>query len=324
MNKKIANNIRLGIFITLGIALFIGGIYFVGSRQNLFGSSTRVVTTFENVGGLQVGNNVRFSGITVGTVESIEIISSKLVKVTMIIEKSASKFIKKDAVALVGSEGLMGDKIISLTSGTEAAPTISDGDKLTSNEPVNMDDLMVTLQQAGSKAEILLTNLAGMSAKINKGEGTIGKLISDDQMYDELTSTLSSYRKSGKNVETITSDFAYLSSKTRNGEGSLGKLMVNESIYDGLEGMVDTLRVASKNAAVATDEIVSFSQQLNNKEGTVGRLLSDTIMATNINQTLTEISSAAVGIENTTNKINNSWFLNLLFGKNKNEESKFK
>lgn len=308
----------------MGILLFIGGIYFVGSRQNLFGSNTQIVTTFENVGGLQVGNNVRFSGITVGTVKEIEIISNRLVRVTLLIDKSASKFIRKDAMAIIGSEGLMGDKVINLTSGSENALTIAEGDKLKSTEPVDIDELMVMLQETGNEAKVLVGNLAKMSNKINDGEGTIGKLISDDQMYSTLNSILNAYNRSGKNVVEITDDFVYLSSKVRKGEGSLGKLMVNESIYDGLEGMVDTLRVASRNAVVATDEIVAFSQHLNNKEGTVGRLLTDTSMAVNINQTLAEISDAAVGIESTTEKINNSWLLNLFIGKDKKKESKYK
>src|SRR3970040_98526 len=112
MKKNISSKIRLGIFISLGIAVFIVAIYFIGDKQQLFRSTFRVSGVFEDVGGLQAGNNVRLSGINVGTIDNVSIISDTSVRVVIVIDESTRKFIRKDAVASIGSEGLMGNKVL--------------------------------------------------------------------------------------------------------------------------------------------------------------------------------------------------------------------
>src|SRR5664280_2813890 len=112
MKKNTSNKIKLGIFTSLGIAVLILGIYFIGERQQLFRSTFRVSGVFKDVAGLQAGSNVRFSGVNVGTVENISIVSDTSVRVAILIDESTRKFIKKDALASIGSEGLMGNKIL--------------------------------------------------------------------------------------------------------------------------------------------------------------------------------------------------------------------
>src|SRR4051812_28244697 len=114
MEKETGYRIRLGIFVSIGVALLIVTIYVIGKKQNLFGTTFKVSGIFHNVSGLQVGSNVRFSGISIGTVENIEIITDSTVRVDMILEEKTRKFIKKDAKASIGSEGLMGNKIVNI------------------------------------------------------------------------------------------------------------------------------------------------------------------------------------------------------------------
>ena len=118
MKKNITNKIKLGIFISLGITVFIVGIYFIGEGQQLFRSTFRISGVFKDVAGLQAGNNVRFSGVNVGTVNNITIVSDTSVKVEILIDERTRKFIRKDAVAGIGSEGFMGNKILIINPGT--------------------------------------------------------------------------------------------------------------------------------------------------------------------------------------------------------------
>src|ERR1035437_7874398 len=128
MKKKTGNKIRLGIFVFIGITLFIAGIYFIGQRQQLFSSTFHVSGIFKDISGLQVGNNVRFSGINVGIVDDIQQITDSTVKVDMLVEARTRKFIKKNAKAIIGSDGLMGNKIVLIVPGTAGQPELSDND----------------------------------------------------------------------------------------------------------------------------------------------------------------------------------------------------
>jgi phospholipid/cholesterol/gamma-HCH transport system substrate-binding protein len=107
--------IRLGIFVAVGIALFAVAIFILGKQRNLFNPVLKITTTFYNVSGLKVGNNVRFSGINVGTVDRIDIINDSTVQVDMIIRKEINQFIKTDCLVSIGSEGIIGDRIVMIS-----------------------------------------------------------------------------------------------------------------------------------------------------------------------------------------------------------------
>jgi len=117
MKTGTGNKIKLGIFVTSGVLIFIVAIYFLGQRQQLFNSTFRISSLFKDANGLAVGNNVRFDGINVGTVDKIQITSDTSVKVEMVIDESIRKFLKKGVKAIVGSEGLMGSKVVNISPG---------------------------------------------------------------------------------------------------------------------------------------------------------------------------------------------------------------
>src|SRR5436853_6084530 len=104
-NQPSPFKIRLGMFIAVGLALFMAAIFIIGKQKNLFNPVFKLSSTFYSVGGLQAGNNVRFSGITIGSVDDIQIINDTSVKVDMLIKKEVQQFIKSDCIASIGSEG---------------------------------------------------------------------------------------------------------------------------------------------------------------------------------------------------------------------------
>ena len=145
MKKDTSNKIKLGIFISIGMMVFIVGIYFIGAGRQLFTSTFRISAVFKDVAGLQPGNNVRLSGINVGTVDNIMIVSDTTVRVEILIDESTRKFIKKDAVASIGSEGLMGNKTIILYPGTGGKTEIENNDIVQTTSPLGVDDFMISL-----------------------------------------------------------------------------------------------------------------------------------------------------------------------------------
>ncbi len=190
MKKNISTKIRLGIFVSLGIAVFIAAIYFIGEKQQLFSKTFRLSGIFKDVAGLQAGNNVRFSGINVGTVDNISIVSDSSVRVVILIDENTRKFIKKDAVASIGSEGLMGNKIIIINPGTGGKKEIEDNDIIGTSQPINLDDVLLSLKTTIDNASSITSNLSKIAGNIESGNGTIGRLLMDRSLEQNFDSSL--------------------------------------------------------------------------------------------------------------------------------------
>lgn len=192
--------IRLGIFIAGGLSLFVITIFIIGKQKNLFNPVFEITSTFSNVSGLQVGNNIRFSGINVGTVDKIQIINDSTVKVDMLIDKDVKRFIKSDCEVAIGSEGLIGDKLLVLSQGSTEASLVKEGQHIESAEPVEIDAIMASLQVTADNAAIISDQLAEIMIKVNGGEGTIGRLINDTSIADNFSKTMVNIRKSSKGL----------------------------------------------------------------------------------------------------------------------------
>lgn len=193
--------VRLGLFIFGGLTLFVLAIFIIGKQKNLFNPVFKLTTTFQNVSGLQVGCNVRFSGINVGTVDNISIINDSTVKVDMLIKKEVKQFIKSDCEVAIGSSGIIGDRLLIITRGTSGASAANEGQQLSSAEPVETDAIMASVQVAASNAAIISQQLAEVMLKINSGTGMIGRLIQDSTFAENLTETMVNLKKSSKGLQ---------------------------------------------------------------------------------------------------------------------------
>jgi phospholipid/cholesterol/gamma-HCH transport system substrate-binding protein len=193
--------IWLGLFIAGGLALFVIAIFIIGKQKNLFNPVFKLTTTFYNVSGLQVGNNIRFSGINVGTVDNIKIINDSTVRVDMLIKKEVQRFIKTDCEAGIGSAGLIGDRLLVITQGSNEAPVVKDGQRIGSKEPVETDAIMASLRVTAANAEIVSDQLAEIMVKVNSGKGTIGRLIQDTAIAENLSQTMMNIKKSSKGLD---------------------------------------------------------------------------------------------------------------------------
>ena len=193
--------IRLGLFIAGGLAIFVIAIFIIGKQKNLFNPVFKLTTTFYNVSGLQVGNNIRFSGITVGTVDLIKIINDSTVRVDMWIRKDVQQFIKTDCEAKIGTAGIIGDRVLIISQGSTEAAVVKDGQRILSTEPTEMDAIMASLEGTAVNAEIVANQLAEIMLKINSGQGTIGRLIQDSAIAEDLSRTMVNIRRSSKGLD---------------------------------------------------------------------------------------------------------------------------
>jgi phospholipid/cholesterol/gamma-HCH transport system substrate-binding protein len=187
---------RLGLFVAGGFALLIFAIFIIGKQKNIFNPVFRLTTTFYNVSGLQVGNNIRFCGISVGTVDNIIIINDSTVRVDMVIRKGIQQFIKMDCEAGIGSEGIIGDRVVLLTQGSSDAAIAKEGMEIGSNEPVEADAIMASLKVTADNAAIISDQLASIMIEINSGNGTLGRLIQDSTIAENINMTIVNLKNS--------------------------------------------------------------------------------------------------------------------------------
>ena len=193
--------VRLGLFVAVGLALFVIAIFIIGKQKNLFNPVFKLTTTFYNVSGLQVGNNIRFSGINVGTVDHISILNDSTVKVYMLIKREVRQFIKSDCEVAIGSSGLIGDRLLIIGQGSTDAPEAKEGQQLASSEPIETDAIMASLQVTAGNAEIITQQLAEIMQKLNSGSGTLGRLIQDTVIAENLNQTIVNLKKSSKGLD---------------------------------------------------------------------------------------------------------------------------
>jgi len=202
---------KLGLFAVAALVIAIAAIYYIGKQRNKFGSVLHITAQFSSVSGLKLGSNVRLGGIDVGTVDDIALTTDTTVQVGMVIQKKVQRFIRRDAKASISSDGLMGDKVITIAAGTPASAIVSEGDSLTSLKPVETDAIMASLKTSADNAAIITGNLADISNRINNGRGALGRLLRDTTLSDNISTTMknlkSSSRKLDENMEAAQHNF---------------------------------------------------------------------------------------------------------------------
>ena len=193
--------VRLGLFIAGGLMIFVVAVFIIGRQKNLFVPVYNLTTTFYNVSGLQVGNNIRFSGINVGTIDNIKIINDSTVKVDMLIQKNVQQFIKEDCEATIGSAGIIGDRILIITQGSSNAALAKDAQQIASKEPIETDAIFASLQVTADNAAIISFQLAEIMTKVNSGSGTLGRLLQDSTIAENINQTIVNLKQSSKGLD---------------------------------------------------------------------------------------------------------------------------
>ena len=239
MNKESGFVWKLGMFVIFGILLFVFTIYFAGKQKNLFGGTFNLHVQFKNVSGLKIGNNVRFAGIKIGSVDNITLITDTLVLVDMKIEDEIHPFIKTDANAMISSDGLMGDKVLTIYPGNNSKNTISADGLITSRNAFEFEELMKSIKISVDNARIITNQLAQFTYKINNGKGTLSQLITDEEFYRSMKSTLT-------NLEFSSVEFVKFTHKLNDSKGALYKLIRDEKLGNKIDSTITNLQTGTK------------------------------------------------------------------------------
>jgi phospholipid/cholesterol/gamma-HCH transport system substrate-binding protein len=347
--------INLGLFIAGGLMLFVVVIFIIGKRNNLFNPVFEITSTFTNVSGLQVGNNVRFSGINVGTVNNISIINDTSVRVDLLIKKEVCQFIKTDCKVTLGSDGIIGDKLIVIIQGSPDASLLKNGQSIVSVEPVETNVIMTRLDVTTKNVENVSKQLSQISFDINQGHGTISRLIQDSILAENLNNTIANLNKFSKgltgsgeviaslkvtasNAENISYQLAAIMNKINNGDGTLGRLIrdstmatnLNQTIINlkrsskglaGTDTIMAKLNVTAGNAALISKQLTDMMTKINKGNGTLGRLISDTTFAENLDEALINLKNSSKGLDENMIALKHTFLLKGYFRKQTREEA---
>jgi len=274
MDKKIVKKLIVAVFIITGILLFLVAIFFIGSKENMFTSTMNIQSGFETVSGLLEGSNVRFNGISVGTVERIDIVSGNKVLVQMTILSSVRKFIKKDSKVKIISEGLIGNKIVDISPGGENSPSVNEGDWLESIRPVDTEDILKSLKETSENASLMSKDVAVIIESVKNGEGTLGQLITNNSLYDGVDSTMRGFARSTAIVNDV----------LRNVSSSVDVITV------------EIIPMTQKMRNI-TQDIAEITRKMNSSESVVGTLLTDTAFANNIKSIIRNADLTTANLE---------------------------
>ncbi len=290
---------RLGLFIAVGLAIFVIAIFFIGKQQNLFNPVFKVTANFQNVSGLRVGNNVRFSGIDVGTVDNIKIINDTTVQVDMLIRRNVQEFIKADSRATIGSSGIIGDRIMTIAQGSYNAAIVSDGQHLLADEPLETDAIIASLNKTAADVEIIAHELAEVMSNINSGKGMLGQLIVDSVIANNVSQTISNFMKSSEGLdETIE--------------------VTKENVFEFME----KLQLTIAKTEIASNALGEIMVKINSGEGTLGMLIQDTTMAYNLDRTLINLKQSSRGLDENMEALKHNFLFRRYFRKQAEKEEK--
>lgn len=313
MDKDTTTKIKLGFFVIVGMLILLIGIYSIGNQQNLFTRNFRLSTHFKQVNGLQPGNNVRFSGINVGTVEDINILNDSTIQVVMIIKEQVQEFIKKDATATIGSDGLMGNMLVNINPGNSLQVPVEDGDRIMSSEKVKTDDIINTLNSSNENLALLIEELLAITQGVNRGKGAVGALMKDSLLTKDLKSALQNINTTTANAVAITKDLQIMLNEWKNSEGLVSTLLTDTS-YNAY------ITRALENVESTTIELQETSHQLGKlleqtDQNAVNTVLRDSTFNANLQESMEKVKAGTTKFDESMEALQHHWLLKGYFKK---------
>ena len=351
MKNTRKKNIRLGFFVGIGIIIFIFGIYYIGSQGSLFKRNIVLSGIFKDISGVKIGNDVRFSGINIGTVSKVEILNDSLVQINLNIQSDVKQFIRKDSKMEIVPEGLMGIKFVYIYAGSITAEIVENGDILETIEAVQIDKILRQLNTSTLNTTIITKNIADITEKINRGEGTFGKFFADESFANNLSTIAKKTAKFTENFEDISnkiskeqgtigmllSDTTFankiyvagdnLNKSTKNlvtitdqmnkGQGLYGKIFTDTSFTSGLSRAGKNLDYTTERTKILSDNLVKITDEINSGQGLISRLIYDTAFADSVVVAIQNVNKGAKEVDEAARVVKRNWLIRLFSKKEK-------
>lgn len=306
--------IAVGVFIIVGLILLVAGVLTIGNLHSTFQKKMTITTIFGDVNGLQKGNNVWFSGVKIGTVKNVEFYGKSQVKVIMNIEIESQQYIRKDAKVKISTDGLIGNKILVIYGGTSASPEVQEGDMIENEPQLSTETIMETLQKNNM-------NILALTDRLAKGEGTIGKLLYSDSIYNSIAATTNSLQAASANAQVLINSLAQFTSKL-NDDGTLANELVTDTvIFNTMKMSILELQKVADSASAFVSNMKKASE---NPKTPVGILLHDEQAGASVKASILNLESGTKKLDEDLEALKHSFLLRKYFKKQEKEAAKKK
>jgi phospholipid/cholesterol/gamma-HCH transport system substrate-binding protein len=292
MAKKIINRVKLGVFVLAGLTFLIFLLYMIGKNRHLFGPAFIVKARFQNVQGLVPGNNVLFSGIEVGTVKKIDILSDTLIEVVMLIDDKMKKIIRNNSVVSIGSDGLMGNKVINISPVRSPAPLVKKEEVLPVRKAASTDDMLQVLSKTNQDISMIAAQLKITVERVNNSTA-LWTILNDETLPQHLRVSAANVQLATARAAVVANDLQSVISNIKNGKGSLGAVLTDTSFAGNLNDAIIKIKGVGDGAEELTQVlntvIAGVKQDINEGKGPVNALLKDSSMVEKISSSLDNI-----------------------------------
>ncbi|SHJ43484.1 phospholipid/cholesterol/gamma-HCH transport system substrate-binding protein [Arenibacter nanhaiticus] len=293
MGKTASEKLKLGVFVIIGTILIVVGAYLIGNNQSLFNKTFVINTVVSNVNGLQVGNNVRFSGINVGTVKSIEMENDTSIRIRMVIDENMLQYIRKDAVVTIGSDGFVGSMIVNIIPGEGARPLIAPNDELRSYSRIATQDMLRTLNVTTENAAMLTSNLLKVSESMVKGNGTLGKLLNDTLMARDLQQTITNLKHSSNTAISAIAGLNNMIGSMNFEESTAGLFLSDTLSAQKIRTIIDHLETSGGAVEEMLKELNVVISDVKEGRGAIHYLSQDTTLVHHLQNTMKNVDEGS-------------------------------
>lgn len=316
--------ITVGIFIAIGILIFILGIFTLGSQKKTFVKSFTLNVIFNDIQGLKKGNNVWFSGVKIGTIKKIEFFGTSQVKIYLSIEEDAHQYIHKDAGASISADGLIGNKIVVITGGNPKLPTVEDGDRLKVDAATSTDDMMKTLQVNNKNLLEITTDFKLLAKNLVDGKGAAGALLSDQQIATDFKAMVANLNKTALATNQTADDLSRFAGTLNTKNGLMDKLLTDTAVFAKFQRSALSLQHSAQSAQELAANLNTASAKLKTTDNAAGLLLNDQNTALQVKSIMTNLETSSKKLDENLEALQSNFLFRGFFKKRAKEQAKEK
>lgn len=319
MNPAPKRAVWVGLLLTASTVILAGAILTIGDVNATFTRKIDVSVVFEGVNGLQEGDNIWYSGVKVGIVRSLAFTGRSEVQVDLLVDRKATEFIHADALVKIGSDGLIGNRIVVIYGGTTEAPTLVDGDVLHVGTSVSTEDIMTMLQRNNENLLAITTDLKDVTGGVRRGEGTLGKLLTDEELYTRVTNTVGTLETASADAGKMTASLSTFAGKLNAPGGLPNALVTDRTSYASLTRTVSELEKTGDRASVLVDGLATSAA---NTKTPVGALLHDEAAGTDVKVALDNLARSTALLEDNLKALQHNFLFRGYFRKQERAAAK--
>ncbi len=323
MERSSGHKIRLGIFVILGTIIFVSAIYLIGQRQEMFRKTYLIEAYFQNINGLQKGNNVRYSGIDIGTINDIVMVNDTSIRVIMRIDEKIISHLKTNAIATIGSDGLVGNMILNIVPGKGDARMIQDGDTIETFSKIGADDILSTLGASSENAAILTSDLLKITDAMINGEGTLALFLNDTTMSKDIKKSVNNLKNASYSATRSLNELNNIISNFTTNQNSVLGVLLNDSISgQKLKSVAVNLEKSSTEIDTMLSRINKVVSDIETGEGAINYLVHDTTLVYSLRQTIENVNEGTAKFNENMDALKNNFLLRGYFKKQERQLKK--